>query len=148
VLVTKVPFKPPFDVREAAQLDQAAIDTVESGLREFNTAHAGPSDFRPLWLYARDVDGAVQAGLHAETARGWCFVHILWVAPQHRKSGLGSQLLTLAETTARARGCIGIYLDTFSFQAPAFYARHGFVELGRLLDLPAGGAKIWLMKRF
>jgi hypothetical protein len=52
------------------------------------------------------------------------------------------------EGEARERGLRGAYLDTFSFQAPKFYAKLGYREFGRISDFPLGFDRIWLMKRF
>ena len=56
-------------------------------------------------------------------------------------------MLAQAEAIARERGCVGIRLDTVSFQAPAFYRRHGYVEFGRIDDYPPGHTRFWFMKR-
>ena len=53
-----------------------------------------------------------------------------------------------AAGVARAAGNLGaVYLDTFTFQAPAFYEKHGYREFGRLDDAVHGHARIWLAKR-
>jgi hypothetical protein len=44
-------------------------------------------------------------------------------------------------------GCIGIYLDTYSFQARPFYERQGYTVFGVLADMPPGGAKYYLSKQ-
>jgi GNAT superfamily N-acetyltransferase len=64
----------------------------------------------------------------------WLFVNWLWVADSYRKHGVGSQLTAGAEAAARAQGCRGAYLDTFTFQAPKFYERLGYRGFGRLND--------------
>ncbi len=74
-------------------------------------------------------------------------MHWLWVAEPYRKRGTGSALLSKAEMAARERGCRGVYLDTFTFQAPDFYARNGYSEFGRLDDFPKGYSRIWFAKR-
>jgi hypothetical protein len=37
-------------------------------------------------------------------------------------------------------------LATHTFQAPAFYAARGYVEVGRVADYPAGHAQVHLVK--
>ena len=96
----------------------------------------------------RDAAGTVQSGLRYIAALEWLFVNWLWVAAPYRRTGEGSRLLLAAETDAREAGCRGVYLDTFSFQAPKFYEKLGFREFGRIADFPEGHSRIWLMKRF
>jgi hypothetical protein len=55
-------------------------------------------------------------------------------------------LLSGAEETAREKNCRAAYVDTFTFQAPEFFERHGYREFARLADFPAGHARIWLSK--
>jgi len=56
------------------------------------------------------------------------FVDQLFVPEAHFGQGLGTALLMPAETKARERRCIGVWLLSFSFQTPQFYLRHGFVK--------------------
>ena len=122
----------------------AALNTILGG---FNTEQVGPAIHVPLWLFARDASGKVQGGLRGQTYWSWATVDILAIAPEYRRKGVGSRLLQRAEEVARSRGCIGIRLDTTSFQAPDFYRRHGYVEFGRVDDYPPGFTRIWFMKR-
>jgi GNAT superfamily N-acetyltransferase len=133
-------------IAEEAEPDRETVAALHRGLGAYNAAMHGPDASAPLWFIARDVAGQVRAGLRGQTLWSWCFVNLLWVAEPHRRNGLGSQLLKGAESSARTRGCVGIYLDTFSFQAPDFYKRHGYTEFGRLDGFPAGHARIWMMK--
>lgn len=123
-------------------------DLIGEGLDEYNIAKGGPYNHEELWIVARGDDGVVQAGLKANTGYAWMFVDWLWVRPGSRKSGLGTQLLAKAEDVARQRGCLGAYLETFTFQAPDFYKRLGYKEFGRIDDYPPGHATIWLKKSF
>jgi ribosomal protein S18 acetylase RimI-like enzyme len=52
-----------------------------------------------------------------------------------------------AERIAIDRQCEGIWLDTFSFQAPGFYAKLGFERFGLIKDFPPGQSRHFLMKR-
>lgn len=120
---------------------------IDRGLDAFNETKAGPTVPRDMWAVARE-DGAVQGALRGRSYYSWLFIDWLWVSPAMRGSGIGARLLTTAEAEARKRGCIGAYVDTFSFQAPEFYVRRGYEEFGRIEDFPPGHACVWLKKRF
>jgi len=53
----------------------------------------------------------------------------------------------IAEDEARHRGAKNAYLDTFSFQAPDFYKKHGYRVFGELQDFPPGHQRHFLTKR-
>lgn len=126
--------------------DEATARAIEAGLDAYNDSIAPYDNLTPLWIVGRDGAGAVQAGIRAITAYDWMFVQWLWVAEPFRRKGIGSQLLSGAEAIARERRCSACYLDTFSFQAPGFYERHGYQEFGRLKGFPPGHARIWFSK--
>jgi hypothetical protein len=50
--------------------------------------------------------------------------------------------------TGRARGCVGAWLDTFSFQARGFYERLGYSLAGTIPDHPLGEARYFMIKRW
>jgi ribosomal protein S18 acetylase RimI-like enzyme len=139
---------PPLTLDGVTQSAADPFAALNALLNEHNVGHVGPSQHAPLWLFARDAAGKVQGGLRGQTYWSWCVVDVLAVAEPCRRQGVGSRLLTKAEEIARARNCIGIRLDTTSFQAPDFYRRHGYVEFGRIDDYPPGHSRIWFMKRF
>jgi GNAT superfamily N-acetyltransferase len=118
---------------------------IAKGLRAYNVAAAGKFDHRPLTLTIRQR-GKIVAGLAAETFFGWMFVSLLWVSERHRGKGWGSSLIEAAEAEARNRGVRNVYLDSFSFQAPDFYAKLGYREFGRLKEFPAGYDRVWMTK--
>lgn len=113
----------------------------------YNTEQGQLWEREPLNVVARDDDGRVVGGLIGEVNLRWLFVSALWVDEGARGSGIGSRLVREAESQARARGCAGIYLDTFSFQARPFYEKIGFTLFGELAGCPPGGAKYYLSKR-
>jgi hypothetical protein len=42
---------------------------------------------------------------------------------------------------------VGVWLDTFDFQAPEFYRQHGYVEFGHIDDYPPGHKRYFFQKR-
>jgi GNAT superfamily N-acetyltransferase len=134
-------------VHSAEVLDAPARDAIVDGLLGYNAEHGVTWASRDLTIVARDASGAVVGGLLGQTSVGWLFVAALWVAAEHRGRGIGSMLLAKAEQEARRRRCVGVYLDTYSFQARPFYERLGYQLFGTLPDCPPGGAKYYLYKR-
>jgi GNAT superfamily N-acetyltransferase len=122
-------------------------DVIVNGLLGYNAERGFPWAGRNLAVVARDKSGAVIGGLLGETNHRWLFVAALWVADSYRGRDIGTALLKAAEKEARRRRCLGVYLDTFSFQARPFYERLGYQLFGTLPDCPPGGAKYYLYKR-
>ena len=129
----------------STETDEAA-KIVENGLDAFNAMHNGPDPTKPLWFICRDDQGNVLGGLQGFTQWDWFAIAILWVREESRGQGIGSRLLTEAEEEARKRGCTKFRLGTMTFQAPDFYKKFGYVEVGRMTDLPPGQSYIWMTK--
>jgi N-acetylglutamate synthase-like GNAT family acetyltransferase len=119
---------------------------LEQRVDEYNMSYTGITDARLLTIILRDGRDNIIAGLHGWTWGGCCEVKTLWVHEEMRGIGLGTRLMRAAESEARARGATQIVLSTHSFQAPAFYARLGFVELARVDGYPTGHSSIYLKK--
>ncbi|MGW3926841.1 GNAT family N-acetyltransferase [Streptomyces microflavus] len=102
----------------------------------------------PLEVWALDEHGAVVGGLTGRTWAYWLHVDLLWVDARHRSAGLGSRLLAEAERVARTeRACTRSRLETWDFQAPDFYRKQGYEEIGRVEDYPPGVTEFILTKR-
>ena len=123
-------------------------DAIVAGLIAFNRAATGRSDGRPLAVLIRDAEGATIGGLWGWTGLDWLHVELLYVPDDLRGTGTGRDFMQRAEVEARARGCRGIWLDTFSFQARGFYEKLGFEAFGQIDDYPAGHQRFFMRKRF
>jgi N-acetylglutamate synthase-like GNAT family acetyltransferase len=115
-------------------LDGAA---VEERLYEFNMEATGYRDGLDLGFVVEDA-GEMVAAAAGYTWGGICEVKTLWVHPDRRGSGLGSALMARAVEEARARECRLLFLATYDFQAPDFYARLGFECIATIPDKPLG----------
>lgn len=111
-----------------------------------NAERTGDGAIGEICVVARDAEGAVVGGIYGEIYWGWLNVAALWVAPSLRRRGLGTRLLARAEEEALAKGCHGVYLDTFTFQSPNLYLRCGYEIFGTLDDFPRGHARHFLRK--
>jgi GNAT superfamily N-acetyltransferase len=127
--------------------DQPALAEIELGLtRHALGAGIEPRNHRPLQVLVRDDLGDVIGGLVGATVWGWLDIKVLWVSETERGKGLGGQLLLAAEEAARGRGCHHAVVDTFDFQAPAFYEQLGYRVVATLPDFPRGHARFYLTK--
>lgn len=127
--------------------DEADMMAVRKHLEAYGEAYVGPSDRKPFALLVRDDSGAIVGGQWGRSGKGWLFIDLFGLPPEMRRQGLGRRLMAMAEDEARRRGCVGVWLDTFSFQARPFYEKLGFTVFGELRDYPPGHTRWFLSKR-
>lgn len=123
------------------------VERICESLQHFNRPHAGAMPVTAVNLAARTADGALIGGIVAELALGWLEVHVLWVEPGFRSRRIGADLLAECERRAVVLGAHSARLDTFDWQAEAFYLRQGYACFGRLRDYPFGHERIFMQKR-
>ncbi|WP_308355786.1 GNAT family N-acetyltransferase [Streptomyces sp. ODS05-4] len=125
--------------------DQELSDRLDRELTAFNRAavDAEEADFS---VRAEDASGAIVGGLTASAWGALGSIHLLWVDAAHRASGLGSRLMAAAEEEARRRGCTVMEVSSYTFQAPPFYRRLGYTEVGRVDGVPGGHADVYFTK--
>ncbi|MET0845697.1 MAG: GNAT family N-acetyltransferase [Pseudomonas sp.] len=116
-------------------------------LRAYNASKAGVSTQETFALLVRDDNDEILGGLYGRVFYQWMFIELLSVPEQARGQGLGSKLMQMAEELAREKECVGIWLDTFDFQAPEFYKKLGYSELGQIVDYPPGHKRLFFQKR-
>ena len=134
-------------IEVVASPGEAERDAVLRILVAHNEASVGPTERQQVAIVVRDDAGTITSGLWGKIGYRWLFVEFLAVSPDHKRQGIGRALMQRAETLARDAGCIGIWLDTFSFQARGFYEKLGFGHFGTIDDFPPGHARFFLSKR-
>ncbi|SFU75425.1 GNAT family N-acetyltransferase [Butyrivibrio sp. M55] len=125
--------------------EQDIADVFEM-LKAYNLSKLETSDVVPVGVYYEDASGRKLAGLTGETFGNWLCIKYLVVDESLRGQGIGSKLLKAAEEEAKKRGCKYSFVDTFSFQAPAFYVKHGYKEVFALKEYPITGARYYYTK--
>ena len=123
------------------------IDEIYQQLKKFNLSKMEPSEEIPLGVFMNDDNGVKKAGLTGETFGNWLCIKYLWVSEDLRGRGIGSQLLQAAESEAMKRGAKYVFVDTFSFQAPEFYRKHGYEEVFQLYEYPYSGSLSYFTKK-
>jgi len=123
-------------------------DVLVAGFEGFNGPFVGPHGYKPLRLMVfRDGEDVPAGGIQGHCYAAWLHVLMFWLPEDLRRGGLGARLLRRMEEEARARGCVGVYLDTLSWQARPFYEKQGYTLFGTLHDTPPGHSRFFLMKR-
>jgi predicted N-acetyltransferase YhbS len=125
----------------------AARDVLRKQIDAFNDLHTRLGEpERKLAVLLRDpATGLVQGGLLGVSYYRWLFVDIVFLPEHLRGAGLGRRIMQAAEREAVRRDCIGVWLVSFSFQAPDFHRHLGYREFGAL-DFPNGHRAILLRK--
>ena len=123
------------------------VQYLEERIYEHNSGATGITDGEWLAIFVRDEQGRIVAGICGSTWGGCSEIRQFWVDEAWRRQGLGTRLLCAAEEEARRRGCQQILLMTFTFQAPAFYAKHGFEVIAVVDDHPRGHKNLLMRKR-
>lgn len=129
--------------------DKELGEQLSAGLDEVNFAATGTTaaDQGELSVKVLDDDGELVGGLTAWTWAGLLGIEMVWIRADSRGDGWGAKLLQAAEDEARRRGCDRACVSSFTFQAPAFYQRHGYTETGRTLGIPGGAEDVHMFKK-
>ena len=126
--------------------NEAVTRFVSESLVGVNFVRTGHSDWHPMNVLLYSPRKEVLGGLLGYNWGGWLHVNFLWVTETLRGQGQGSRLIDAAEAMARERGAIGATVETFSFQAPEFYRKRGYMVCGQIDDYPPGHTKFILRK--
>ncbi|CAG9612783.1 Acetyltransferase [Bacillus rhizoplanae] len=132
------------------QWNQEDNDYIRRKVIEYNASQLPDEIKTPLEnvsFMVKDEEGNIVGGITGTIF--WYHMHIdfLWIEDKLRHQGYGTKLLHKIEKIAKEKKCRLIMLDTFSFQAPEFYKRHGYKEFGLLKDRPKGFSQHFLEKR-
>ena len=126
--------------------EESAWGIIGRGIHDYNEQQAGDGKFQRICFALTGPDQGIAGGVIAAMYWNWLYIDLLWVKEELRGCGYGHRLLEMAEEEGRKRGAENAYLDTFSFQAPEFYKRHGYQVFGQLDDFPADHKRFFFMK--
>jgi GNAT superfamily N-acetyltransferase len=135
-----------FSLHLSDQANPEVRDAIVQPLREYNISQAGSNNAKPLVIEIRDSENKIIGGYWGGTDFGWLSTSLLIVPAQLRGAGLGTQIMRTAEQEAITRGCHGAWLDTFEFQAKAFYEKIGYSCFGTLPQYPKGFSRFFMQK--
>lgn len=136
-----------YNIVQADKPDDPMWGVIGGGIHHFNIQQAGDDHGKQLCFVLYSPSREVAGGLIGETHWDWFYINLMFIKEELRGQGFGHRILTLAEDEARRRGAKHAYLDTFSFQAPEFYKKHGYQVFGELRDFPPGHQRYYLTKQ-
>jgi GNAT superfamily N-acetyltransferase len=142
-----MPDDPSSELLVTAEPTPDQVQYLEDRIYEFNSGATGITDGEWLAIFVKDEKGRIVAGICGSIWGGCLEIRQFWVEEMRRKQGLGTRLLSAAEQEARRRGCRQMLLMTFTFQAPDFYAKHGFEVIAVVDDHPRGHQNLLMRKR-
>ena len=122
------------------------VQEIGNLIRSYNRSKREAAESEPLNLYVEDDSGELMAGLVGETFGNWLEIEYLFVKEDIRGQGIGSQLLQQAESEAKKRNCRFAFVNTYQFQAPAFYQKHGYKEVFTMKNYPYTGQRHYYQK--
>ena len=76
-------------------------------------------------------------------------IKYLWLTESLKGQGMGTKIISMLEVEAIDWVLTSIALETYSFQAPEFYQKFGFIEEGKFESYPCFGInKLFYQKNF
>ena len=117
------------------------------GLLRFNRERVGPLRYKRTVLSVRDDKRRLLGGLILESYWRESYIELLWLSTRARAAGLGSRLIQETERRAKRHGSRLIHLNTYSFQAPGFYEKHGYKRFGAMAGSPKGQSRHFYVKQ-
>ncbi|MGE7110392.1 GNAT family N-acetyltransferase [Lysinibacillus sp. NPDC047702] len=126
---------------------------LNTKIKEYNNEHSSyhkesrqKGSIRPLNLIVTDSHQQWIGGITADVYWGWVEINKFWFSKEYRGKGIGGQLLTKAEETAKQMGATKVLLTTYDFQARTFYEAKGYQVVGEIKDYPPGSSYYTMVK--
>jgi predicted N-acetyltransferase YhbS len=124
---------------ESRELDKA----LDEKLTEHNLSRLKWDAPGEIFGLSFESEKEICAGLSFAVRGRWLHIRNLWVSEEHRSKGLGACLVRAVQKKCIEEGFEGVTVNTFSFQAPKFYERMGFVEDGRIPDRATSSHRVF-----
>jgi GNAT superfamily N-acetyltransferase len=121
-------------------------EVIGGWINSYNEQQAGDDKSKRVCFALQGPDDEIVGGVIGVIYWDWFCIDLMYLKEAYRNQGYGHRLLTLAEEEARNLGAKHVHLDTFSFQAPNFYKKHGYKVFGELDEFPAGHQRYYMTK--
>lgn len=128
-------------------LTEEQVGIIENKLAEYDEDHIHYNLDGRIRIGIEE-DGKLVAGLDAcMTAFKILYVSTVFVEEDHRRKGLGKELILEMEKRAVSMGANTIRLDTFDWQGKEFYESLGYEMVGNYDNNEDGYSEYFFLKR-
>lgn len=97
-----------------------------TGIIQNATAVKQMTAMRPFAFLLRHTSGGVLGGAKGTTLYGCLYIDLLWIHPDMRRQGWGSQLIHKSECLGKSRACSFATLSTMDWEALSLYQKLGY----------------------
>lgn len=129
------------------ELSNEQMERIDQALETYDKKHFGTRINGSIQI-GIDIEGKIVAGAYAVmTAFHILYLSTLYVDEPYRKQGLGKILMDEIVRRGKNLQANLIRVDTFDFQAPEFYQRLGFEQVGFYHDEVDKFSEYFFIKR-
>jgi len=125
---------------------QSDNDLVMEGLIASYEQIIGEPRDKEFSVFLKDDAEKIIGGLQAHFDKESVYIEIFWIDEKLRRQGYGKKLIDTVENEAIKSDCVFSIVDTFDFQAEAFYLKNGYERMGEIKNYFYGHSRIFLKK--
>ena len=112
--------------------EDEVMQALMAGMKAFNGAAVPNLNSHKIVAAIRDDGGKVVGGVIGRLACDSVYMEVVYTDDSVRGTGLGREMMLLAEAEAKRLGAREAWLYTMSFQAKPFYEKLGYTQFGEL----------------
>lgn len=130
--------------QEHATIEEETI--LFEGIVQAAAMTKGMSRIRPFAFFIKNPHKEILAGAKGVSLYGCLYVDMLWVVPEMRHRGMGSQLINACEKLGCERQCTFVSLTTMDWEALPFYQKLGY-EIEFVREGYEKNSKMYLLRK-
>ncbi|TGK86786.1 N-acetyltransferase [Leptospira noumeaensis] len=142
-------FESPYSLERIVNPSEDLQSELWNLLHEFSVSKLGDPNMKKKEFFAilvKEGETLVAAALCYLFFKG-LNLQLLWVAEEKRGMDFGTKLLNQIEEEAKILGATLVFGYSFGFQAPKFYTKLGYEEVGMIPNYPEGQNCYFLCKK-
>lgn len=115
-------------------ISKEELDRIYEDFKKIEKQDGVPEANSKRYQFIAEEDGEVIGYVSGLTNHKWFTLTDLWVDENHRRKGLGAQLLKMIEEKVKSIGIEHVYTWTSGFNNPKFYEKQGYKAFTVLED--------------